>query len=158
MKPGRQKSKEEQQKENPHTLTDYMVKKFTGLRSWRMFQFFGEKVGISLEASPTSFYETARKYPGHKNPPATQAEKFTSLVIFIQLQITCCGLEQQSSDTIIGLFIYVAVQFYHLGFNFISLCFKIIIILYHTQRQRGIIFKPRTKQATSEFQKPSLSK
>ena len=37
MKPGSQKSKEEQQKENPHTLTDYMVKKFTGLRSWRMF-------------------------------------------------------------------------------------------------------------------------
>ena len=26
MKPGRQKNKQQQQKENPHTLTDYMIK------------------------------------------------------------------------------------------------------------------------------------
>ena len=82
MKPGRQKSKEEQQKENPHTLTDYMVKKFTGLRSWRMFQFFGEKVGISLEASPRSFYVAARKYPGHDNPAGYTGWKIHQLGYF----------------------------------------------------------------------------
>ena len=30
-----------------------------------------------------------------------------------------------------------------LGLNFISLCFKLIIIHYHTQKQREIKFKPR---------------
>ena len=33
--------------------------------------------------------------PGITIPPATQAEKFTCLVTFIQVQITCCGLEEQ---------------------------------------------------------------
>ena len=32
-----------------------------------------------------------------------------------------------------------------LGSNFIFLCFKLIIIYYHTQKQRKIKFKPRTK-------------
>ena len=32
-----------------------------------------------------------------------------------------------------------------LGLNFISLCFKLIIIHYHTQKQREIKFKPRIK-------------
>jgi len=32
-----------------------------------------------------------------------------------------------------------------LGLNFISLCFKLIIIHYHTQKQREIEFKPRIK-------------
>ena len=32
-----------------------------------------------------------------------------------------------------------------LGLNFIFLCFKLIIIYYHTQKQRKIKFKPRTK-------------
>ena len=30
-----------------------------------------------------------------------------------------------------------------LGLNFISLCFKLIMIHYHTQKQREINFKPR---------------
>ena len=32
-----------------------------------------------------------------------------------------------------------------LGLNFIFLCFKLIIIHYHTQKQREIKFKPRIK-------------
>ena len=32
-----------------------------------------------------------------------------------------------------------------LGLNFISLCFKLIIIYYHTPKQREIKFKPRIK-------------
>ena len=32
-----------------------------------------------------------------------------------------------------------------LGLNFIFLCFKLIIIHYHTQKQRQIKFKPRIK-------------
>ena len=32
-----------------------------------------------------------------------------------------------------------------LGSNFIFLCFKLVIIYYHTQKQRKIKFKPRTK-------------
>ena len=32
-----------------------------------------------------------------------------------------------------------------LGLNFIFLCFKLIIIYYHTQKQRKIKFKPKTK-------------
>ena len=32
-----------------------------------------------------------------------------------------------------------------LGSNFISLCFKLLIIHYHTQKQREIKFKPRIK-------------
>ena len=32
-----------------------------------------------------------------------------------------------------------------LGSNFISLCFKVIIIHYHTQKQREIKFEPRIK-------------
>ena len=32
-----------------------------------------------------------------------------------------------------------------LGLNFISLCFKLIIIHYHTPKQRKIKFKPRIK-------------
>ena len=32
-----------------------------------------------------------------------------------------------------------------LGLNFIFLCFKLIIIYYHTQKQRKIKFQPRTK-------------
>ena len=32
-----------------------------------------------------------------------------------------------------------------LGLNFICLCFKLIMIHYHTQKQREITFKPRKK-------------
>ena len=32
-----------------------------------------------------------------------------------------------------------------LGLNFIFRCFKLIIIYYHTQKQKEIKFKPRTK-------------
>ena len=32
-----------------------------------------------------------------------------------------------------------------LGLNFISLCFKLIVIHYHTQKKREINFKPRMK-------------
>ena len=32
-----------------------------------------------------------------------------------------------------------------LGSNFISLCLKLVIIHYHTQKQRKIKFKPRIK-------------
>ena len=32
-----------------------------------------------------------------------------------------------------------------LGLNFISLCFKLIIIHYHAQKQKEIKFKPRIK-------------
>ena len=32
-----------------------------------------------------------------------------------------------------------------LGLNFITLCFKLIIIHHHTQKQREIKFKPRIK-------------
>ena len=32
-----------------------------------------------------------------------------------------------------------------LGLNFISFCFKLIIIHYHTQKQKEIKFKPRIK-------------
>ena len=34
---------------------------------------------------------------------------------------------------------------FFLGLNFIFLCFKLIIIHYHTQKQRKIKFKPRKK-------------
>ena len=37
------------------------------------------------------------------------------------------------------------VQFYPNGLKFIFLCFKLIIIHYHTQKQREIKFKPRIK-------------
>ena len=42
---------------------------------------------------------------------------------------------------------YVVVQFnpIFLGSNFIFLYFKLIIIYHHTQKQRKIKFKPRTK-------------
>ena len=135
-----------------------MIKKFTGLLAGECSRFLARRLGFPSRLLPRASTRQEESTPGITILPATQAEKFTCLVIFIQLQITCCGLEQQSSDTIIGLFIYVVIQFYNLGFNFISLCFKIIIIHYHTQRQRKIIFKPRIKQASSEFQKPSLSK
>ena len=32
-----------------------------------------------------------------------------------------------------------------IGLNFISLCFKLIVIYYHTPKQREIKFKPRIK-------------
>ena len=34
---------------------------------------------------------------------------------------------------------------FFLGLNFIFLCFKLIVIHYHTQKQRKIKFKPRKK-------------
>ena len=41
--------------------------------------------------------------------------------------------------------VYVVVQFYPVGSNFIFLCFKLIIIHYHAQKQRRIKFEPRIK-------------
>ena len=40
---------------------------------------------------------------------------------------------------------YVLWFNFMLGLNFIFLCFKLIIIHYHTQKQREIKFKPRIK-------------
>ena len=75
MKPGRQKkqkNKEQQQKGNPHTLTDYngyyMIKNSLVYVAGECSSFLARRLGVSLEASPTSFYEAARKYPGHNNP------------------------------------------------------------------------------------------
>ena len=42
-------------------------------------------------------------------------------------------------------YIYMLWFSFILGLNFISLCFKLIIIHYHAQKQREIKFKPRIK-------------
>ena len=49
-----------------------------------------------------------------------------------------------SPVALIYFYVYVVVQFYP-GSNFVFLCFKLIIIHYHTQTQRKIKFKPRMK-------------
>ena len=41
--------------------------------------------------------------------------------------------------------VYVVVKFYPQFKNYIFLCFKLIILLYHTLKQRKIKFKPRIK-------------
>ena len=45
----------------------------------------------------------------------------------------------------LGVYLYMLWFIFILGLNFISLCFKLIIIHYHTQKQRETKFKPRIK-------------
>ena len=83
MKPGRQKNKQQQQKENPHTLTDYMIKNSLVYVTGECSSFFARKLGFPSRLLPRTFTWQHESTPGITIPPATQAEKFTSLVIFI---------------------------------------------------------------------------
>ena len=94
MKLGRQKKQRATTKpENPHTLTDYMIKKFTGLLAGECSRFLARRLGFPSKLLPQASTRQQERTPGITIQPATQAEKFTSLVIFIQLQITCRGLQ-----------------------------------------------------------------
>ena len=55
--------------------------------------------------------------------------------------------ESGSSLSVLLMHCYLYMLWFNviLGLNFISLCFKLIIIHYHTQKQREIKFKPRIK-------------
>ena len=59
-------------------------------------------------------------------------------IFFWQLEILATAMPYVSG-------MYMLWFSFILGSNFIFLCFKLIIIHYHTQKQRKIKFKPKTK-------------
>ena len=57
----------------------------------------------------------------------------------------CAGFTVCFTYNHISLSMYMLWFKFILGLNFISLCFKLIIIHYHTPKQREMKFKPRIK-------------
>ena len=67
-------------------------------------------------------------------------------VIFRLYALILVGYSRQHTvESCLKIQVYMLWFNFILGLNFIFLCFKLIIIHYHTQKQREIKFKPRIK-------------
>ena len=64
-----------------------------------------------------------------------------------KININCCwkleSMEEKKEER--SVYSYMLWFNFILGWNYISRCFKLIIVYYHTQKRKKIEFKPRTE-------------